>query len=38
MLQPYMESATTLSDYYIDDEETKEFPVSVGRQKWTSNT
>ena len=38
MLQPYIESATALSDYYIDDEEMQEFPVSVGRQMWTSNT
>ena len=34
MLQPYVESATALSDY-IDDEE---FTVFVGQQKWTSTT
>ena len=26
MLQPYIESATLLSDYIVDDEETQEFP------------
>ena len=32
MLQPYIESAIALSDYYIDDEETQELPfLSVGR-------
>ena len=37
MLQPYIESATTLPHYYlIDDEETQEFMGFVGRQKWTS--
>ena len=36
MCQPYIESATAFSDYYIDDEETQEFLVFVGRQKWTS--
>ena len=25
------------SYYYINDEETQEFPVFVGRQKWTSS-
>ena len=34
MLQPYIESATVLSDCY-DDEELQEFPIFVGRQKWT---
>ena len=29
MLQSYIESATALSDYYIDDEEAQEFPISV---------
>ena len=31
----YIESATTLFDYYIDDEETQEFPVIVSQKKWT---
>ena len=39
MCQPYIESATALSDYYyIDDEELQEFPVFVGLRKGTSNT
>ena len=36
MLQPYIESATALSDY-IDNEEPQECPVFVGRHKWTSS-
>ena len=33
MLQPYIESATALSDYYIDDEEQQESLVFIRRQK-----
>ena len=35
MLQPYIESAITLSD--IDYEEMQEFPVFIGWKKWTSS-
>ena len=38
MLQPYIKSATALSDCYIDDEEIARYPIFVGRQKWTSTT
>ena len=37
MLQPYIGSPTALSDYYLDDEETQEFPFFVRQQKWTSS-
>ena len=35
MCNPYIESATAFSDYYIDDEQRTQFPIFVGRQKWT---
>ena len=35
MLQPYIGSATALSDYYYYVEE---FAVFVGCKKWTSST
>ena len=36
MCQPYIESATALSDYYV--EESQEFVVFDGLQKGTSST